>query len=164
MSAYMKQGMYPQVRHLILHVVCTSHGPADYVVQTAVPTWPLQVITLYCCTLCTVIIKHCMVSQQSATHGLDSICRYFVGAEPVYTLLQLKGISAVQVLQVFNDMYTAGLQPNIMTYITLMSAYAKLGEWQRAVQLIDHMCQPQVMLAVLITCALSAGLPIMCML
>ena len=50
----------------------------------------------------------------------------------------------MQVQQVFDDMYTAGLQPNIMTYITLMSAYAKLGDWQRAVQLIDHMCQPQV--------------------
>ena len=84
--------------------------------------------------------------------------------EPGLCTLRLKGISAVQVQQVFNDMYTAGLQPNIMTYITLMSAYAKLGEWQRAVQLIDHMCQPQVMLAVIITCALSAGLPIVCML
>lgn len=50
----------------------------------------------------------------------------------------------LQVQQVFEDMYTAGLQPNIMTYITLMNAYAKLGEWQLAVQLIEHMCQPQV--------------------
>jgi len=42
------------------------------------------------------------------------------------------GIAAVlmQVQQVFDDMYTAGLQPNIMTYVTLLSSYAELGNWQ----------------------------------
>ena len=56
----------------------------------------------------------------------------------------MRNDAAVQVQQVFDDMYTAGLQPNIMTFITLMSAYAKLGDWQHAIQLIDHMCLPQV--------------------
>lgn len=50
----------------------------------------------------------------------------------------------VQVQQVFDDMYTAGLQPNIMTYITLLSSYAELGHWQNALQVLNHMCQPQV--------------------
>lgn len=50
----------------------------------------------------------------------------------------------VQVQQVFDDMYTAGLQPNIMTYITLLSSYAELGNWQNALHLLDHMCQPTV--------------------
>ena len=50
----------------------------------------------------------------------------------------------VQVQQVFDDMYTAGLQPNIMTYITLLSSYAELGKWQNALHILNHMCQPQV--------------------
>ena len=50
----------------------------------------------------------------------------------------------VQVQQVFDDMYTAGLQPNIMTYITLLSSYAELGNWQNALHILNHMCQPQV--------------------
>ena len=50
----------------------------------------------------------------------------------------------VQVQQVFDDMYTAGLQPNIMTYITLLSSYAQLGSWQSALHVLDHLCQPQV--------------------
>jgi len=41
-------------------------------------------------------------------------------------------------------MYTAGLQPNIMTYVTLLSSYAELGSWQHALQVLNHMCQPQV--------------------
>ncbi|KAL3159478.1 hypothetical protein ABBQ38_009900 [Trebouxia sp. C0009 RCD-2024] len=49
-----------------------------------------------------------------------------------------------QVQQVFDDMYTAGLQPNIMTYITLLSSYAELGKWQNALHVLNHMCQPQV--------------------
>ncbi|KAL3157440.1 hypothetical protein ABBQ32_011910 [Trebouxia sp. C0010 RCD-2024] len=49
-----------------------------------------------------------------------------------------------QVQQVFDDMYTAGLQPNIMTYITLLSSYAELGKWQNALHILNHMCQPQV--------------------
>lgn len=50
----------------------------------------------------------------------------------------------VQVQQVFDDMYTAGLQPNIMTYVTLLSSYAEVGNWQYAVQVLNHMCQTQV--------------------
>ncbi|KAA6424588.1 MAG: hypothetical protein FRX49_05797 [Trebouxia sp. A1-2] len=49
-----------------------------------------------------------------------------------------------QVQQVFDDMYTAGLQPNIMTYVTLLSSYAEVGNWQYAVQVLNHMCQTQV--------------------
>lgn len=52
----------------------------------------------------------------------------------------------MQVQQVFDDMYTAGLQPNIMTYITLLSSYAELGNWQNALHLLNHMCQPTVSL------------------
>jgi len=50
----------------------------------------------------------------------------------------------MQVQQVFDDMYTAGLQPNIMTYVTLLSSYAELGNWQYAMQVLNHMCQPKV--------------------
>lgn len=53
-------------------------------------------------------------------------------------------VCSIQVQQVFDDMYTAGLQPNIMTYITLLSSYAELGNWQHALQVLNHMCQPQV--------------------
>lgn len=49
-----------------------------------------------------------------------------------------------QVQQIFDDLYTAGLQPNIMTFITLLNSHAKLGNWEAAVRLIDHMCLPQV--------------------
>ncbi|DBA86091.1 TPA: hypothetical protein ACH3X1_005611 [Trebouxia sp. C0004] len=49
-----------------------------------------------------------------------------------------------QVQQVFDDMYTAGLQPNIMTYVTLLSSYAELGNWQGAMQVLNHMCRTQV--------------------
>ena len=31
-----------------------------------------------------------------------------------------------------------------MTFITLLSSYAKLGNWESAVGVIDHMCLPQV--------------------
>lgn len=50
----------------------------------------------------------------------------------------------MQVQQVFDDMYTAGLQPNIMTYMTLLSSYAELGNWQYAMQVLNHMCRTQV--------------------
>jgi len=50
----------------------------------------------------------------------------------------------MQVQQVFDDMYTAGLQPNIMTYVTLLSSYAELGNWQYAMQVLNHMCRTQV--------------------
>ena len=53
-------------------------------------------------------------------------------------------LNVLQVRCVFDDMYKAGLQPNIMTYITLLSSYAELGWWQPAVQILNHMCQPQV--------------------
>ncbi|DBA65923.1 TPA: hypothetical protein ACH3X2_002947 [Trebouxia sp. C0005] len=49
-----------------------------------------------------------------------------------------------QVRRVFDDMYKAGLQPNILTYTTLLSSYAELGWWQPALQILNHMCQPQV--------------------
>ncbi|KAL0052843.1 hypothetical protein WJX82_008466 [Trebouxia sp. C0006] len=49
-----------------------------------------------------------------------------------------------QVQQVFDDMNTAGLQPNIMTYVTLLSSYAELGNWQYAMQVLSHMCRTQV--------------------
>lgn len=50
----------------------------------------------------------------------------------------------MQVQQVFDDMNTAGLQPNIMTYVTLLSSYAELGNWQYAMQVLSHMCRTQV--------------------
>ena len=50
----------------------------------------------------------------------------------------------MQVRRVFNDMYKAGLQPNTLTYTTLLSSYAELGWWQPALQILNHMCQPQV--------------------
>ena len=58
-------------------------------------------------------------------------------------------INIMQVQQVFDDMYKAGLQPNIMTYITLLSSYAELGWWQPAVHILNHMCQPRVCLQLL---------------
>ena len=52
--------------------------------------------------------------------------------------------TALQVRRVFDDMYKAGLQPNIMTYVSLLSSYAELGWWRPALQILNHMCQPQV--------------------
>jgi pentatricopeptide repeat protein len=65
----------------------------------------------------------------------------------------------MQVQQVFDDMYTAGLQPNIMTYVTLLSSYAELGNWQYAMQVLNHMCRSQVwFLQILLHLFLQTGL------
>ena len=62
----------------------------------------------------------------------------------VHVNVHVNVLMYVQVQQVFDDMYTAGLQPNIMTYIILLSSYAGLGNWQNALHILNHMCQPQV--------------------
>ena len=56
-------------------------------------------------------------------------------------------------------MYTAGLQPNVMTYVTLLSSYAELGNWQYAMQVLNHMCRSQVwFLQILLHLFLQTGL------
>lgn len=50
----------------------------------------------------------------------------------------------MQVKDVFDDMYQAGLQPSCVTYNTLITAHAHQGNWQAALQVLQHMCRPQV--------------------
>ena len=52
--------------------------------------------------------------------------------------------SSMQVKDVFDDMYQAGLQPSCVTYNTLITAHAHQGNWQAALQVLQHMCRPQV--------------------
>ena len=53
-------------------------------------------------------------------------------------------LASMQVKDVFDDMYQAGLQPSCVTYNTLITAHAHQGNWQAALQVLQHMCRPQV--------------------
>ena len=41
-------------------------------------------------------------------------------------------------------MQEAGVQPNVITYSAVISAFEKGGQWQQALSLFDHMTQEDV--------------------
>jgi pentatricopeptide repeat protein len=44
-------------------------------------------------------------------------------------------------LDVFKEMRTEGVRPNVVTYNTLVDVYGKIGQWERAVRVLDDMTQ-----------------------
>ena len=152
MSAYMKQGMYTQVNtwlcyHVHIGYMHSQYGDCSQETSMLAGVLLFQLLKAFKAesSVTAIVPQRCAVfaDQESCLQIAKTMCTHTCLLLYVSRHL-VRNNAAVQVQQVFDDMYTAGLQPNIMTYITSMSAYAKLGDWQRAVQLIDHMCQPQV--------------------
>lgn len=44
-------------------------------------------------------------------------------------------------LDVFKEMRADGVRPNVVTYNTLVDVYGKIGQWERAVGVLDDMGQ-----------------------
>lgn len=42
-------------------------------------------------------------------------------------------------LDIYNTMKAVGCVPNVVTFNTLVDVYGKLGQWEKAVQVIDVM-------------------------
>lgn len=45
----------------------------------------------------------------------------------------------MQVVYVFEDMFTAGVEPSIITYNTLICAYGQMGDWHKALDVLKHL-------------------------
>lgn len=41
----------------------------------------------------------------------------------------------------FEDMFSAGVDPSIVTYNTLISAYGQMGDWVKAMEVLQHLIQ-----------------------
>lgn len=44
-----------------------------------------------------------------------------------------------KVVYVFEDMFTAGVEPSIITYNTLICAYGQMGDWHKALDVLKHL-------------------------
>jgi pentatricopeptide repeat protein len=48
--------------------------------------------------------------------------------------------SATQVKVLFDEMLSCSLSPSLISYNTLLHAYAKMGAWQESLALLQHLC------------------------
>lgn len=46
-----------------------------------------------------------------------------------------------RVQQLFEEMYTHGVQPSVNTYTTLIAAYVQRQQWGDAVNVLGYMCR-----------------------
>jgi pentatricopeptide repeat protein len=46
----------------------------------------------------------------------------------------------MQVKALFDEMLSCSLSPSLISYNTLLHAYAKMGAWQESLGLLQHMC------------------------
>lgn len=46
----------------------------------------------------------------------------------------------LQVKALFDEMTTSSLSPSLISYNTLLHAYAKMGAWQESLALLQHLC------------------------
>jgi pentatricopeptide repeat protein len=63
----------------------------------------------------------------------------------------------LQVSSLFEEMSMSGLSPTLISYNTLLNAYAKLGEWQESLALMNHLCSGYVTVLVTWQPQLAAG-------
>lgn len=67
--------------------------------------------------------------------------------DPTATLTWLSASSPMQcdacelALDVFKEMRADGVRPNVVTYNTLVDVFGKIGQWERAVRVLDDMSQ-----------------------